>query len=246
MHPIVELYKLLALAGVSEEVISKALDLAEKYAAGRTQPPDRAAEKRRAWDRKRKRRSTGIPPAKTIPPDPPDLGGIPPEKESWHDSCTFLSFLPTTSTSLEEEKKEREKESVRERERENKRCGSRIPPDWKPTDRHYRDGSKLGYQREQVDGFAETMRLWAEANAHRQVARKLDWDKTFSGWMRRQPKIPPPPSAAPAKLTAEDIDRKGGWRPGLPTDAELRQIWGPKTTVSRWVRGTDGGENGEI
>jgi Ni/Co efflux regulator RcnB len=237
MHPIVELYKLLAMSGVSEDVIAKALDLAEKYAAGRTQP-DRMAEKRRAWDRKRKRRSTGIPPAPPVPPDPPDLGQFPPETESWHDSCT-LSFLSSTS-----------EESKKESKKERSSCGSRIPPDWKPTDRHYRDGSKLGYQREQVDGFAETMRLWAEANAHRPVARKLDWDKTFSGWMRRQPKIPPPPSVPPV-TTAEDADRKGGWRPGLPTDAELRQIWGAGgngtgKVPSRWVRGTDGGDDGEI
>jgi len=212
MHPIAELHKLLALAGVADDVIWEALELAQRHAA-----------------------EAKCPLLRTL-------------TDTWHDSC-ILSFLSTSTSLLEEEKKEREKEREsreKERERENKRCGSRIPPDWKPTDRHYREGSKLGYQREQVDGFAETMRLWAEANAHRPVARKLDWDKTFSGWMRRQPKIPPPPSAPPAKLTAEDIDRKGGWRPGLPTDAELRQIWGPKTAVSKWVRGTDGGENGEI
>jgi hypothetical protein len=36
-------------------------------------PPDRAAEKRRAWDRERKRNSTGIPPDSTgIPPETPN------------------------------------------------------------------------------------------------------------------------------------------------------------------------------
>jgi hypothetical protein len=91
----------------------------------------------------------------------------------------------------------RKKESKKEEERGR---GIRIPPDWKPSEGHYERGSKLGYQREQVDGFAETMRLWAEANAHRPVARKLNWDQAFDCWLRRQPKTPPPPSMNPAKF----------------------------------------------
>ena len=36
--------------------------------------------------------------------------------------------------------------------------------------------------------MAEDMRLWAGANANRQVARKADWSLTFKGWMRREAK----------------------------------------------------------
>jgi hypothetical protein len=39
--------------------------------------------------------------------------------------------------------------------------------------------------RQQIDAKADEMRLWARANGHRAVARKLDWDATFTGWIRR-------------------------------------------------------------
>lgn len=63
--------------------------------------------------------------------------------------------------------------------------GTKIPADWSPTDSHFVEGAKLGLDRSAVDRFAEDMRLWAESNSNRQVARKSDWDKTFLVWMRR-------------------------------------------------------------
>jgi|SRR5215468_11313034 len=63
--------------------------------------------------------------------------------------------------------------------------GTRLPEDWQPNERHFIEGRTLGHSHEGVLASAHDMRLWADANAHRPVARKLDWDKTFSGWLRR-------------------------------------------------------------
>jgi hypothetical protein len=124
-------------------------------------PPDRMAEKRRAWDRQRKRNSTGIP---------PDSTGIPPETV---EPALYLS----SSSKNSEIKKEKEK-------KERKR-GQKIPPEWKPKAGHFASGKELGFTEAQVHEQADDMRLWAESNEHREVARKSDWDKTFLSWLRR-------------------------------------------------------------
>src|ERR1700723_3718914 len=38
----------------------------------------------------------------------------------------------------------------------------------------------------QIDDMAEDMRLWAGANANRQIARKANWSMAFKSWMRRE------------------------------------------------------------
>jgi hypothetical protein len=61
--------------------------------------------------------------------------------------------------------------------------GHELPVDWKPTEKHYAKGETLGFHRGQIDWFAERMRNWAEANKHRAVARKSNWDAAFSNWI---------------------------------------------------------------
>lgn len=61
--------------------------------------------------------------------------------------------------------------------------GSALPSDWLPNDAHYRKGEQLGFSRAQIDQFAERMRNWAGSNAHRQVARKSNWDLAFHNWI---------------------------------------------------------------
>ncbi len=63
--------------------------------------------------------------------------------------------------------------------------GRALPDDWKPSERHYSEAVKLNLNNTAVDRMAEDMRLWARANANRAVARKADWDATFSNWLRR-------------------------------------------------------------
>ena len=66
--------------------------------------------------------------------------------------------------------------------------GTRLSDSWKPNngDRDY--GHALFLTDAQINDMAEDMRLWAGANANRQVARKADWSLTFKGWMRREAK----------------------------------------------------------
>jgi len=64
--------------------------------------------------------------------------------------------------------------------------GDVLPIDWKPTEQHYAKGVELGMTPQVVDGFAARMRNWADANAHRQVARKAGirgWNAAFSNWL---------------------------------------------------------------
>jgi hypothetical protein len=63
--------------------------------------------------------------------------------------------------------------------------GTTLPPDWAPSEFDEAYGQQLGFSREQISSMAEDMRLWAGANANRQVARKADWSLTFKHWMRR-------------------------------------------------------------
>jgi hypothetical protein len=64
--------------------------------------------------------------------------------------------------------------------------GDVLPSDWSPTQAHYDKGRELGMSRVTVDDYGARMRNWAEANAHRQVARKAGlkgWNAAFSNWL---------------------------------------------------------------
>lgn len=75
------------------------------------------------------------------------------------------------------------------RQRRPRMAGSMLGPDWLPSngDREY--GRGLGLSEANINDFAEDMRLWAEANANRAIARKANWSAAFKGWMRREAKI---------------------------------------------------------
>lgn len=65
--------------------------------------------------------------------------------------------------------------------------GSALPEDWKPSSDDCSYGyAKLGLTPEDIENLAEDMRLWAGANANRQIARKANWSLAFKGWMRRE------------------------------------------------------------
>ena len=63
--------------------------------------------------------------------------------------------------------------------------GHTLPPDWQPTDNDVMYGLSLGLTSDMIMDAAESMRLWAEANANRQIARKANWSAAFKGWLRR-------------------------------------------------------------
>lgn len=146
-----EIVQRLIAAGTPPEVAAVAV--AEAFAAGASCgnsggiPVDLVAEKRRAYDRQRKRNSGGIP---------VESGGI-----------------PESASSLKKEKKKR---------------GEKLPPEWTPSEVHFKQASELGHDSVWLKSQAEDMRLWARANEHRAVARKLDWDLTFTTWIRRNAK----------------------------------------------------------
>ena len=88
----------------------------------------------------------------------------------------------SSSSSLEGEvNKEKKQERA-------KKSGALLPADWQPNAQHLQEGRELGQSYAWVAEQAKDMRLWALANANRAVARKLDWNATFSGWIRRASK----------------------------------------------------------
>lgn len=86
------------------------------------------------------------------------------------------SFLEVTKVEVKEEEK---------KEPPKRKSGRSLPADWHPSESHYAIGQELSRTREHVDREAESMRLWATANSNRAVARKADWNATFTGWLRR-------------------------------------------------------------
>ena len=166
MTPIADMIEKMQAEGVPMHVIVLAVRTAELTAAcGKSGgiPVDMTAEKRRAYDRGRKaaqRNSGGIP---------PDIPGT-----------------TESASSLKEVKKEEADRKMPGGNSERRKMGKSLPDDWLPSESHYAEGTQLHRTRGEVDAMAAEMRLWAKANGHRAVARKLDWDATFLGWMRRE------------------------------------------------------------
>jgi hypothetical protein len=163
------MYREMTARGVDPEMIALAIETAESVARPVESPVDTAAEKRRAYDRERKRleRESGG-----------NSTGSPPDKDS------ALSFLENKKNSKEVKKKERAR-------------GEKLPPDARPTAGHYKFGIENSFDRQWVDRMFEDMRLWARANEHRAVARKSDWNLTFMGWLRRSANQAKPPTGPP-------------------------------------------------
>jgi hypothetical protein len=82
--------------------------------------------------------------------------------------------------------------------------GTTLPADWKPSDKLIAYGENLGLARYQIEAEAETMRLWAEANRNRAIARKANWDATFKGFLR---KVKPVPGIGPKRTYREQISK---------------------------------------
>jgi hypothetical protein len=200
MTPIADMVAKMLAAGTPHEAIVLAVETAEKVASFRGNSAERSAEnpyeKRLAADRERKRLSK-------LSAEIPQNSAVSAE-------------IPHAAISIKEQDSKKEKKNSR---------GSKISAEWKPNASHYTEGYQLGFDRAKVDSFAHDMRLWAEANAHRREARKLDWDKTFSGWMRRQkpgsapPSLPlsaKPKSRDPPELPAEQHHFYRWFRSDMP------------------------------
>lgn len=157
--PIAKMFREMMARGVDPEMIALAIETAEATARPVDSPVDTAAEKRRAYDRERKRlerQSTGV------------STGCPVDADS----------ALTTLDNKQEPRSEK-------KERAKSKRGELLPPDARPTAEHYAFGIDNDFNREWVDQQFEDMRIWARTNEHRAVARKSDWNLTFTGWLRR-------------------------------------------------------------
>lgn len=165
--PIADLVARLIAAGTPPELA--AVVVTEAFAAGASCgksggiPVDETAERRRAYDRERKRKAK-------------DSGGIPVEIPRNSETPLTSSSSPQSENSQKEENK---------KERAAKKGGT-LPVEWQPSQVHFEQGADLRLKLDEINGMAADMRLWAGANANRAVARKSNWDLAFSAWMRRE------------------------------------------------------------
>lgn len=191
MSAIGDLVALLASTGLPPDKMKAILDLTQEHAVECQRVSadvylksggnrvDETAERRRKWDRERKAAERAA------------------EREARGNSTgqnadapSYLSSLPSSSLSSEfpEEGKE-ERGDARARGAKNGTC---LSDTWKPNDGHLAEALRLGMDRAWMLAQADDMRLWANANRNRAIARKADWDMTFTVWMRRNAKTGPP------------------------------------------------------
>jgi hypothetical protein len=74
--------------------------------------------------------------------------------------------------------------------------GTILPSDWVPSESDVEYGLIHGLSLQDIDVFAEEMRLWAGANSNRAIARKANWGMTFKGWLLREVKKRKPRNGA--------------------------------------------------
>ncbi len=98
-----------------------------------------------------------------------------------------IALTPIKDSKIKDSKKKERKSDLDgpavPRDKPKRDKGQVLPADWMPKPSHYAKGTELGFDRARVDFFAERMRNWAGANAHRQVARKSNWDLAFHNWL---------------------------------------------------------------
>jgi hypothetical protein len=131
---------------------------------------------------------------------------------------------PDTETDTDTERK-KEEPSVLERasapqprKASPKARGSRIAPDWSPSPDDRQSARSEGMPEAEIDRTAAKFRdFWAGKAGASGV--KLDWPATWRNWVRSDCEKR---GWVPIAQTATGPPQSSGWRPGLPTDAELR------------------------
>jgi hypothetical protein len=150
-------------------------------------PVDSVAEKRRAYDRERKRKSTGIP---------PDSTGTPRNSEN-----ASLS----KKDKKEDIKEEREALSEQFHRKPTTR-GHRLPDDWQPAPADDATAIALiGPDRRaaELEKFRDHWRQQAGAKGV-----KADWDATWRNWFRRAAEFRPRHGPPARPLTQHQRDRE--------------------------------------
>lgn len=161
---IANLVKLLMDAGVQPDVIVAAVAEAEACVSGGipVESVDPVAERRRAYDRERKRKFHR------------NSTGTPPEQQN----------APLSIGKLEEDlSEERKREAPAKRLPPEKR-GTRLPPDWMPDAEDAQYAASLGFPAVAYDREVEKFRNFWHAKPGKDGS-KLDWRKTFHNWLIR-------------------------------------------------------------
>lgn len=212
-------------AGLSGEALVAAIERIESASCPPECPPDKVdiptdipvdiwIEKRRAYDRDRKRRlrkmSGGMSggqcgqPLKSLT----EINGHVPGQRK---AATFLS-----------KKEDSKKENKKER-------GCRCPPDWKPSEADRKFAAELGCTEAEIESEAAGFVDYWIAKPGKE-AIKLDWSRTWHNRIRsfcdRKGKVPAPHIADPGNPYLDPNhpryrDYLGGWRPGMPTREEI-------------------------
>jgi uncharacterized protein YdaU (DUF1376 family) len=131
----------------------------------------------------------------------------------------------------EESKKERKKESARATR------GTRLSEDWKLSDHDRLVATEEGLSELDIAREAKIFRdYWISVAGSKGV--HLDWSATWRNWVRRTADrrgiAPIARSEMPSGLTPEQIeDWKGGWRPGMPSSAEMRAKHAERTELGK-------------
>lgn len=167
--PVTDLIRELVAAGCPVDAIVLSTGRLERELAAATKASMAGLEvlnKRREWDRERKKRKRAASTGRNI----------------------SALILETTDSNLSSKKDSRVK-SVRQTSTGRGRPvnGIKLPEDWAPSEGHYIEAERAGMSRGDVDDVANRMRHWAAAEGHRALARKADragWDACFTGtWL---------------------------------------------------------------
>jgi hypothetical protein len=154
----------LVRAGVDADLIGRVSN-AILSAKSADSPVDKTLEKRRAYDRERRRierMSTGHPPTSA------ESANAPLNKES-----------------------KREDDSGKSADKPTK--GSRLQHDWQPSAADLEFASSKGMTRSRIDNEVERFRNYWTAKAGK-TATKLDWSATWRNWVLQSLERHPPPN----------------------------------------------------
>ena len=157
---IANLVKLLIDAGVAADVIVAAVAEAEEMSGGiPVDKVDAVAERRRAYDRERKR------------------------NVRWNSTGVHRNS-ENAPLSIEEDIREERKREAPVKPRPPERRGTRLPDDWTPDADDAAYGASLGYTSVAYDREVEKFRNHWHTKPGKD-ALKLDWSKTFRNWLLR-------------------------------------------------------------
>lgn len=162
MSDIGAMVDLLIAAGTPPAVAAQVI--AQAFAAGaaagnfRGIPVDDAAEKRRAYDRERKRKSAEI-----------------------HRTSTGTPRTSESASLSKESKKEEIKEEVGARKKAFR--GNRLPDDWQPSPQDRAVADELLGEQKAAGEIAKFHDHWKQQPGNKGV--KLDWNAAWRNWIRR-------------------------------------------------------------